>query len=486
MTAFMNKHPYILLGILSILLFLAGNDILAITDTAESNYALTAKEMVLSGNWVSPQIYGNYWYDKPIFYYWEVALSFLVFGFNEFAARFPSALFGTVNILFIYWFTNRVYGRKAAWLAALILGTSVETGVLSKAVITDATLFFFLSASLASFYLGYTEKKAWYYGAYIFAALATLTKGPIGLFLPSLAALLFLVYKKDLKEMLHVHLITGMALFLVIAGSWYGAMYAMHGSDFILNFFGVHNVLRATVPEHASKNVWYFYFIIYFAGFFPWSFVLPYRLFKCRKQHVRPFAKGDDCAALLLIYAAVIFLFFSLVATKYTTYTYPMVFSLAILTARLCETITLPVQRSAAAIGTIYIVLAMFVAPAITLNNSGKEVGQALQYLPTENTTVCFFHDYRTSAVFYSGRTIYFAVPEKDIDNMRPGGMNWNAKNVMPMITQGEALKKDNCILITPKKKYSDAEAVIQSFNRNVDSVITLAGNYDILIMPLS
>lgn len=89
----MKSHPYLFLAAVFALLFLAGNELAAVTDTAESNYALTAREMVLSGDWMSPRIYGHYWYDKPIFFYWELALSFAAFGFNEFAARAFRRLF---------------------------------------------------------------------------------------------------------------------------------------------------------------------------------------------------------------------------------------------------------------------------------------------------------------------------------------------------------------------------------------------------------
>ena len=92
MKNYVKEHPYIALGLLFALLFLAGNWLMAVTDSAESNYALTAKEMIQSGDWLSPRIYGHYWYDKPIFYYWELVLSFTLLGVNEWAARFPAAL----------------------------------------------------------------------------------------------------------------------------------------------------------------------------------------------------------------------------------------------------------------------------------------------------------------------------------------------------------------------------------------------------------
>lgn len=163
-----------------------------------------------------PQIYGRFWYDKPIFYYWELAASFAVFGFNEAAARLPAAIMGTASLLFTYWFSRKVYGEKIGWLSALIFGVSVETWILSKSVITDTTLYLFMSAAVAFFYLGYAENRKYYYLCYVAAAFATLTKGPIGILLPGLGCVLFLLYKKDIREMLHVHLISGLILFALI------------------------------------------------------------------------------------------------------------------------------------------------------------------------------------------------------------------------------------------------------------------------------
>ena len=469
MNQFIQKHPYLILFFLSLFLYTAGNNLLAITDTSESNYALTAKEMVLSGDWISPQIYGQYWYDKPIFYYWELALSFLIFGFNEFAARLPSALLGVANVLFIFWFTEKACNKKTAWITSVILGTSLEFFVLSKAVITDATLFLFMSAAIAFFYFGYTENKRYYYLCYVFAALATLTKGPIGLFLPGLAAVIFLIYKKDIKEFFHVHLPVGLLLFALITGAWYGTMVFLHGSDFLLNFIGVHNVLRATVSEHPAQNRWYFYILIYLAGFFPWSFVLPVLCFRQRKKW--SFKKASPLNQLLIIYGLVIFLFFQIVATKYTTYTFPALFSLSILTARLYEEQKFSFKGIGSVAFVIYLAISLFAAPPVMLKQSGKEMGIALRELNTENTVICAKGFYRTSAVFYSGKTIYSAVPGKDIDKLKPGSLSWNAKNVMPFIALEDVEKMPNIVVITRK---SDEKRKEDDFQKK------LAGRKDI------
>ena len=123
----------------------------------------------------------NYWYDKPIFFYWELIAAFKLFGISNFAARFFPALFGVVGILLAYAFTARLYDKKTGFFTGLILLTTVEYFYLSKAVITDMTLFVFYSACLMAFYIAYSEKRpSFYYAAYAFAGLAVLTKGPIG------------------------------------------------------------------------------------------------------------------------------------------------------------------------------------------------------------------------------------------------------------------------------------------------------------------
>ena len=156
----MAKWQWLLLFLVTALLLFTGNSSLLVTDSVESNYALTAKEMVLSGDWLSPQIYGHYWYDKPVFFYWLTALSYKLFGFTEFASRFFPAVFGMASIVLLGWAGSKLYNARTGFYSAVILVSSVEFFLISKSIITDAVLFFFFSATLLCFYLGYREGKA--------------------------------------------------------------------------------------------------------------------------------------------------------------------------------------------------------------------------------------------------------------------------------------------------------------------------------------
>lgn len=456
-----RRHPYAVLILLSAFLFLLGNSLVPVTDTAEANYALTSKEMVLSGDWLSPQIYGRYWYDKPIFYYWTLSASFSVFGFNEFAARFPSAVFGMLSVLFTFWFARKVYDEKTAWGAALILSTSLEFFLLAKAVITDAALFLFMSAAGALFYLGYTEDRRWYWGCWAAAALAFLTKGPIGIALPGLSCFLFLLLKKDLKEMLHVHLFSGFLLFLLLGGSWYYYMYLRHGSDFLVNFFGVHNYLRAVVPEHERQNVWYFYIMMFFAGFAPWSFGLLWSLRKKFRRFRESFREMSEPSLFLLLWAAVVILVFQGIATKYTTYTFPSLFAFAILSARLWRRSFRSVCRAAAVSAALLTAVILVAAPSVSGRFSGKDAGMALAALDTGSAPILAYDDFRTSAVFYSGKPIFRVVKKDEIDRLTPHGISWNAKNVMPFYAVEDILPgRPYIVCVTEKRKHQFLESV--------------------------
>lgn len=459
MQTFLKKHPYIAIIISFGILFLIGNNLAAVTDTTESNYVLTAKEMLTSGDFFSPVIFGNYWYDKPIFYYWELLLSFSLFGISEWSARLPGGVFAVASLCYLYWFASKVYDRKIATVAVILLGTSFEFWFLSKSIITDLSLFLFMSVTIGSFYLGYRENRNYYFLCYVASALAVLTKGPIGLLLPGLAIFIFLILrKKDYKEIAHVHMLSGFAIFLFLALPWYGYMYVVHGSDFLLNFFGVHNFLRATVSEHGNAGQWWYYIMIYLVGFCPWSFIALPLFWKKRKaltlKHM------DELTEYLLIWAVTVIIAFTLMATKYTTYTFPSLFAISLLLAKLFREKTYFVMKVGGITAAVYLVLTFAVVPPVTYMTSGKGVGNYIAQMNIGDRKVIYERKYRTSTAFYSGYPIESLSSIKEIENSRPGTLSWDAKNVMPFYAKEKLNElKDGYILIIPPNR-SDVKGI--------------------------
>ena len=173
----MKKRYWVIFWLAAVLLLYYLNGTLPLTDSVEGNYALTAKEMVVSGDFLSPQIYGRYWFDKPVFAYWMIALGFKLFGFTEFGARFFPSLYGLLGLYLVTWGGRKLYGEKVGFFSGVFLLMTLQFFTISKSVLTDGMLFLFLNGALLFYYLGYsTPQKKYYYGMYVCAALATLTK----------------------------------------------------------------------------------------------------------------------------------------------------------------------------------------------------------------------------------------------------------------------------------------------------------------------
>lgn len=411
---------------LCLILFFFCNWLIPVTDPTENCYALTAKEMLQAGDYFSPRIYGDFWYDKPIFFYWELLLACGIFGVNEFALRFFPAVFATLGVFLTYFFASRMFNKKVGFAAAVILATSPEYWYIAHAIITDMTLFCAISTTLMTFYFAYTEKKPKYlYIAFAAAGVAILTKGPIGFFLPGLIIFLFLISQKDLKYLLRGEILKGAALMLAIAATWYLPMYIMHGQQFFMDLIGVHNFLRATVSEHPENNVWYYYALVFLIGFLPW--ILP--LIKIRKL-----PQLDVRRRFLIIWAVTVFVVFQSFATKYPTYTLPYMMPIAILFSEFFAEREKFFKRIAAAT-VIFLTIGTFVGINICEKNSHKATAEIISPLVDKNTCVVSYGQrYAGSLVFYSGLTVYRLEEAQYMEKMKPAEMKWSTVNVMPFM----------------------------------------------------
>ena len=308
---------------------------LALTDPDETFYAETAKEMLTRGEWVTPYLYGKPQFEKPILFYWLVEASFKVFGVNEFAARFPSAVLGTVGVIAMFFLGGILFGRRAGFLSAIILAVNVEYIVLSRACVTDMALFAFMLLAALFFFYGYIKEKGYFYLlSSASLALATLTKGPVYFVLFAAAILAFLFFTKDLKALKKMPLAQAALVFIAVSMPWYIAIYRLHGKAFIEGFFGLHNVTRFLVSEHKIGSQVYYNIPIILGGLFPWSVFLPAGFWHiCTKIS----QKKSGPAVFLMAWFFVIFGFFTVSSTKLPTYIFPSFVSLAVIVGVLLD-----------------------------------------------------------------------------------------------------------------------------------------------------
>src|SRR2546422_10258285 len=260
------------------LLFFLGLGTLGLTDRDEGSNAEAAREMVASGDWITPTLNGAPRFAKPILIYWLISGSYLAFGVSEFTARLPSALFGTLLVLMQYAFATRMFGPTVGLRAALMLLLNFEVLALGRMVLTDMVLVFFTTLSIFCFFLamqGEGRAKRWYWGFYIGMALGTLTKGPVGVLVPLLAVIPYLLFTRRWREVAReCRLLPGTAVFLLIAAPWYATMFLLHGAGYAESARGdTLTRFSSVIGGHGGTIL--FYIPILFLGFFPWSGFLP-------------------------------------------------------------------------------------------------------------------------------------------------------------------------------------------------------------------
>lgn len=297
----------------------------------EGRYAEIPREMIERGDFITPFLNYVKYFEKPPLHYWLNALSFTVFGENEFAARFAGTLCGLLVVLLTYHVGRALFGRREGLLSALILGTSVGYLVQARINLTDMTLTFCLSAALGCFILATRKeeprKGLHYHLFYIFAALAVLAKGLIGIVLPGAIIFLYLLLTKRWALLKEMRLLTGIPLFLLVCAPWF-ILVSVRNPEFARFFFIHEHFERFLTRVHGRYQPFWFFIPVLLGCMLPWSFFLPAAIKRVWSERKN---EGWDHRLFLILWAAVIFLFFSKSNSKLIPYILPVFPALSIL-----------------------------------------------------------------------------------------------------------------------------------------------------------
>lgn len=285
-------------------------------DVDEGAFSEATNEMLRRHDYVSPTLFGEPRYDKPILIYWLQAASVSLFGLNEAALRLPSAVAATLWALAIYLFLKRLGRPREGALAACIMAASLAVPIIARVATADAVLNLFITCSMLCIYLFYHERhKGYVYMTFVFAALGFLDKGPIAVLIPFVVSALFFSLRSELGRWLRAAFNpVGVALFMVIALPWYILEFnAAHGG-FIESFFGQHNIGRFTgVMEGHSGSVFYYVPMVLLA-LVPYTSVFIKLLAKIGALLKR------DLELYMLLWFLFVFVFFSVSDTKLPHY----------------------------------------------------------------------------------------------------------------------------------------------------------------------
>ncbi len=274
---------------------------------------------------------GERWWVHPPFFMWLVAATGRLFGFSEFTARIWTALFGAAGVLVTFLLGRRLYDVRTGVTAGLILMTTLQYFVLSRLAIFDAVLVAFMMlavymALVAEDAGDARERRRAYRWAFVWAGFATLTKGPIGLVLPASVLGLWWLLRGVLLRRVRALPWEGVLLYALIGLSWYGAEAVRWGRPFVEQMVGPSMVSRFVGVVGNQGGPWYYYVPVLALGGFPWSAFLPPAVaFHWRRL------RADRRSLLLLLWLAVIFVFWSTARTKGPNYLLP-IFPVAALT----------------------------------------------------------------------------------------------------------------------------------------------------------
>jgi glycosyl transferase, family 39 len=336
---FIKKHGdlFTFLGLLLLCYFIfffnIGN--YALMDVDETRYVSMARDMFHSKDFLTLYLNGEYFFEKPPLYFWGECLSFALFGkVNEFTARFPVALYGTLSTLLVYFTGKKIISRRYGFISALILATTLEFVMLAKFAILDIVVttcigFSVMFGFLTQFVNDKNKKYMWWL-FYIFSGLAVMAKGIPGFVVPFAVMFFVTLYNKTFKQIFKPqYILPGFALFFLIVLPWHIVMLKMHDPLFFNEYIMKHHINRFfSSSEIDREQPFYFYFVTVLWGLIPWVFsgiavgITKLKTFK--NIAVSELNNSQKFMMFNIIAFIVTMLFFSSSSTKLITYILPV------------------------------------------------------------------------------------------------------------------------------------------------------------------
>ena len=304
----------------------------------EGRYAEMAREMFVSGDWVTTRLNGIKYFEKPPLQAWMNALSFTLFGLGDWQARLWTGLCGIGGVLLTGYTGSKVFGQRVGFYAALVLGSCFYWLACTQINSLDMGLSGMMTISLCALLVAQrdgasaAERRNWMLACWAGMAMAVLSKGLIGLLLPGGVLVVYTVITRDWKLWTRLHLVKGLLLFFAIATPWF-VLVALRNPEQPAFFFIHEHWDRFFLKEHHREQVWYVFFVLTAVGMVPWLGVLGQSLALGVKREDGLFRPR----LMLLVWAVFILLFFTKSNSKLPGYILPIFPALALLVASYLE-----------------------------------------------------------------------------------------------------------------------------------------------------
>jgi len=365
----------VLLAVLAVVAIVVGIDNMGrpLANPDEGRYSEISREMAATGDWVTPRLNGLKYFEKPPLQYWASALSFRLFGENEYTARLYIVLAGFSTIALLGFLGKRLWGWDMAIASMMAIACSPYFMALGGIVTLDMGLTLWTTATLFAFIgaEGARDRPAtqlrWMLCAWAGMALAVLSKGLVGIIFAGAAVFIVMVMRRDIKVLERLHLIPGLAIFLAIAAPWFVAV-SMANDEFAQFFFIHEHFARFLTRAHRRVEPWWYFLPIVAAGFLPWMFAMPAAIARAWREE-----EGRDFQPLRIsiLWAAFVVAFFSASGSKLPTYVLPAFPPLALVLGRYLQ--LAPERRLALWSGLTIPVALILVVVAYRVPDSAKD-----------------------------------------------------------------------------------------------------------------
>ena len=333
-----SRVALIALAVAFALIWFANLDYRRLIHPDEGRYAEIPREMVVSGDWVTPRLDGIKYFEKPGLQYWLTGVAYEAFGIRQWTARLWPALAGFAGVFFIGYVGFRLAGARLGLYSAAALG-GCAWYVLNAHILTlDAGLTFWMSVGFGSLLLAQQseatarEQRLWMLIAWSALALAVLSKGLIGVVLPGASLFVYSLLTRDWAVWRRLHLVGGLALFALIAAPWFVAV-SLSNPEFFHFFFIHEHFERFLTNEHHREGAWWYFIPIFAAGVLPWLTVLGWTAPRLWSDGSAG-RNGFSWQRYAIVWSAFIFVFFSLSSSKLPSYILPIFPALALLIGR--------------------------------------------------------------------------------------------------------------------------------------------------------
>ncbi len=322
----------------------------------ENYYVESTRNMVESGDYLTPIYRDKKRFAKPILYYWLMSASYKVFGVSLVSARLTSAFFGSLTIGLLYLFASRLFVGRIALYSVLILPATYLHFQISRWATTDIVMSFFV---LLAFYYFVRMYQSDFKGKmdaclfYLAMAFGFMTKGPPAIIIPGVVVLIFLLTTRGWRGLSKMRIGQGLVILSLVIVPWFATMLLLHGDEFKNHIIGA-EIKNRLVHDTPSSL---YYFGVLFRYYLPWvlfflaavlhqSGVYGYspvsglseyfrQIPKGLKTHFKLlFARENESVLFCYIWILVCLILFTLVRTEHSRYMLPASSATSILVAK--------------------------------------------------------------------------------------------------------------------------------------------------------